>query len=371
MNKYDFDFKRIEDVLYEVLGIANPKDVMALKLQIHDSLKALSDAIEKKPIVGANEEEIMQKKELQKQALTKELDAIATEKDLETILRKCITIRYLTLLSLEVKVRPNDTYEAQNQKLSQRREIFAVSDLARTVPSIVDLMNRRDTLLNYIDIENRIVQFDKTENEILPSENPEEITYPDSKLMIQFRQKPSMFPESYRKCLEEAGIYAYDFGEVAYARFPNEEGRYTQQLTSKKMVGVIKKDEFGELRKYTVLMEDGFGDIPPEFFRDVLFSDMLLRNSRNNLNYLGSPERMPEDPWYGYRIQFDSIGLTEMLSAIYFENNPDRVSVQSNASRIKSVNDAMVLMQEKMEQAVRELFSDRTASSLGDDQRDV
>lgn len=194
MNKYDFDFRRIEDVLYEVLGIVNPTDIMSLKMQIRESLKALSDAIDKKAF--PNQED---KVDIQKRALAKELDSIVTEKDLDKVLKKCVTIRYLTLLSLEVKIRPDDTYEERSQKQAKRNEIFAVSDLVKSAPSISSLMKRRELLLNYIDSEHRIIPVDiepDSEQNLFMEGNQ---FYPNSKLDIEFRHKPEAFSGGVRK----------------------------------------------------------------------------------------------------------------------------------------------------------------------------
>lgn len=353
MNKYDFDFRRIEEVLYDVLGIVNPTDIMSLKMQIRESLKALSEAIDKKDFVGQED-----KVEAQKRALAKELDSIVTETDLDKVLKKCVTIRYLTLLSLEVKIRPDDTYEERSQKQAERNEIFAVSDLVKSAPSISNLMQRRDLLLNYIDSEHRIIPVNTSPDREQDSFMEGNGAYPDSKLDIQFHYRPEAFSGEHGKCLEEAGIYAYDFGDVVYSRFPDEEGNYKQELGRKRLVGVIKKDEFGELRKYSILMEEAFASLPPEFFRDILFSDMLLRNAKNNFGFLGTPEAMPDDPWYKHKVVFDGLLLEDMLRAIALEDNPNMVKVNSNFPRVRNIKEALIVMQEKMEQALKELFDD-------------
>lgn len=162
------------------------------------------------------------------------------------------------------------------------------------------------------------------------------------------------------KCLEEAGIYAFDFGDVTYSRFPDGEGHYSHDLGSKRLVGVVKKDEFGELRKYSVIMEEASANIPPEFFRDILFSDILLRNAKNNFGFLGVPEEMPDDAWYKHRVVFHELALEDMLRVLALEDDPNIVMVTSNFPRVKNTKEALLVMQEKMDQAVKELFEEDT-----------
>ena len=367
MNKYDFDFRKIEDVLYDVLGITNPTDIISLKMQIHESLNSLAKAIDRK---GFNQQE--DKIESQKNALYKELNSIATETDLDRILRKCITIRYLILLSLEVKVRYDDSFDVKAKKQEKRSEIFALSSLVKSVSSIVDFMEKRKVLLSYIDSENRVINYNTNwvdeKNDADEQNDMDFELYPDMHLEIKFNQKPTRFPEKYNEVLESAGIYVYDFGELIYSSSPNGQGQYIQQLGKKRFVGVIKKDEFGELKKYSVLMNEKFDNVPPEFYRDIMFSDMLLRNSKNNLGYLGNIESFLNDEKFGYKVIFEDVNLEELLRTIYFENDPDKVSVKSNLITVISVKEAYKKIEEKLEKAIRELFDkENSDKTVGDD----
>lgn len=361
MNKYDFDFRRIEDVLYDVLGIVNPTDIISLKMQIRESLNSLSEAIDKK--AETLDDATLEKIESQKQALYNELDSVATSSDLDAILRKCIKVRFMSLLSLEYKIRDKDSYEEKSRKQAKRGEIFAVSDMERSVPSFVELMENRTNILSHIDGENRQISFNTSPDPALLDGNP------NMKIDIQFQHRPDGFPDEYAKCLEEAGIYAYNFGDVVCFDTPNQEGDYLREVTRKKLVGVIKRDEFGELKKYSILMNDDFGEISPEFLRDILFSDVLLRNAKNNQNFLGVPRTSQRDREYGFKVGFSEEGLEEFLRAIYFENNPNMVKVESNFLRVKGVSEACRFMQEKMEQAINELQGPKKdeGKSMGDD----
>lgn len=369
MNKYNFDFRRIEDILHDMLGITNPDNIMSLKQQIRESLGALSDAIDRKTsILSPNNTKNGEK---QKTVLIKELDEIENETDLDKILRKCIIVKCITLLSLEVKVRPTDTYDEQRTKNNRRKELFAVSDLSKSVPSILDLMEKRRIELEYIDSDNRIIDFKRTEDNTsldLSQSSEKDLL---QRLDLNFSKKPSTTTGEYRKILEEAGIYVYRFGELTYSRFSPYEEDDIKEKYIKSLVGVIKKDEFGVLRKYAVLMNDIPGYMSPEFCRDVLFSDMLLRNAKNNMGFLGVPKRDYRDEKYGWRIGFDEIGLDEILSAIYFENDPSKVVVTSNFKRVNSVSDAFIVMEEKMEQAIQESFEHKNRNQsdrgIGDD----
>lgn len=364
MNKYDFDFKRIEDILYDVLGITEPTNIDALKLQIQSSLKALSDAIDKKCARLSPAEQ--KKAQKQKIPLNKELEGLSEENDLEKLLRKCITIKYLTLLSLDVKVRHSDSYEEKERKKLKRNEIFAVSDLVRSVPSILDLMKQRDLFLKRVDSKKRVIQYSTA-----PDKWGERLELPQSRLDIQFTKKPRSVSGLYGQILEEAGIYAYKFGDLIYSRCPNDDGVYTEQVTRKNLVGIIKKDEFDVLRKYTILMDDVPNSASPEFCRDILFNDMLLRNAKNNFGYIGIPKRFSQDRIYGHRISFDGDENADLLRVIHLENDPMNVVVNSNVKRISSLKDTYALMQEKMEQALRELFdqdeNNHNDRGIGDD----
>ena len=180
--------------------------------------------------------------------------------------------------------------------------------------------------------------------------------YPPMKLDIQFNSMPKKFLDEYNSVLEDAGIYTYKFGELIYSILPDEQGVYTQEITRKNFVGVIKKNEFDSLKKYTVLMDDISRKVPVEFYRDIMFSDMLLRNAHNNINYLGAPVAFPDDSYYGYRVEFDDVGVKDLLRAVSLESKNEIVKTQSNVFRVKSVNDAFSLMDEKMEKALKDLF---------------
>ena len=360
MNKYEFDFKRIEDVLYDVLGIVNPTDLMSLKMQIRESLHALSEAIDKKSVFLSSEQD--NKIYRQKNALYKELDDIVTETDLDTILRKCITIRYLTLLSLEVKIRPEDTYDERAMKQNRRNEIFALSSLIKSVPSIVKLIETRDLILNYIDAKNRKLSFDGKS----PKNVETQAFFQNPQLRFQvWKGDPVPVSGECGKILEEAGIYAFDMGKIEY--FPDDPENYVNAPASKSLMGIIKEDEFGDIKKYCVLTEGIHSDIKPEFYKDIMFSDMLLRNAKNNFGFLGIPKKLPEDVWYGYQVAFDSEdAYTEgMLKTICSENSPNIApsKPERSISEFKNVSDVYEIMEKKLEKASKDCFPKTTEES--------
>jgi len=359
LNKYDFDFRRVEDVLYETFGIANPTDIIALKMQIRESLSALEKSIDAKrsELKNVSEERI----QAQKNMLYKELDSIASEKDLEKVLRKCIEVRRFSILGLEEKVRPEDSHQVRSEKMLRKSEIFGLCELINGVDSIINLMEERNRVLRLVDSSERIIKFDK-----MPPEHGAD-GIPGMKLSINFQPRPDGFPDRYAECLQEAGIYAYNFGDLICFDEPNGEGLYTREVSRKKLVGIIKRDEFEELRKYSVLMNDEFEDIPPEFYRDILFSDMLLRNAKKNFNVLGIPEEYPEDNEYGYRVGFEEFGLEELLRAMHFENDQSIVTIETNFERATDVSKACSVMQEKMEQAIRELEASHKRRTIDKD----
>ena len=364
MDKYSFDFKRIEDVLHDSLGIINPTDIEALKTQIRNDLSLLSKSIEKK--ASENPFATPEKVEKQKSILYRELDEIANEKSLEKVLRKCIVVKEITLLSLELREHLTDSDEEKLQKRKRRSDIFAVSQLTKSVPSIVELMEQRDNILNHIEIDNRIIKFDKTSNTLNHQQD-----YPSNRLDIHIASKPRKATGLYGTILEEAGINIYNFGSVTHYKLPNRNGKYTQQLNSKDLVGVIKKDEFGELKIYTVLMDDISRTVSPEFCRDIIFSDMLLRNAQNNFGVYGGFEEDPSDRIYGSKVSFREIGLEDYVTAVCFENDPSKVKIRSDFMRIKNVKEAFKLMESKMDKALRELFEKTNQSTenrgIGDD----
>jgi len=355
LNKYEFDFKRIEDVLYDVLGIVNPTDLMSLKMQIRESLHALSEAIDKKGVFLDAEHD--NKVFKQKNALYKELDDIVAETDLDTILRKCITIRYLTLLSLEVKIRPEDTYDERTMKQDRRNEIFALSSLIKSVPSIVKLIETRDLVLNYIDAKHRIVSFDRKSQKSIQNQ----VFFPNPQLRFQLiKGDPVPVSGECGRMLEEAGIYAFDFGKVEY--YPDSPDNYVNAPASKNLMGIVKKDEFGEKKKYCVFTEGIRSDIKPEFYRDIMFSDMLLRNAKNNLGFLGVPKKLPDDVWYGCQVAFESDDAyaEDMLRTIYLEHTSDAVptiKTERSISEVRNVRDIYEIMEKKLEKVSKECFN--------------
>ena len=192
---------------------------------------------------------------------------------------------------------------------------------------------------------------------------------PYNKLDIGFFSQPITFPEEYREVLEDSGIYAYRFGGIRYSILPNKTGKYTQEYDTKELVGVIKKDEFGKVQKYSILMDKFSYRIPPKFYRDIVFSDMVLRNSENTCGYVGGIRRNREDLEYGYKICYDDLNLNVFLRALYFNDKQEFVKTVSNFSKVKNYNDARNVIIKKLEHALDRLFAgdEKEEKIIGDD----
>lgn len=343
MTKYDFDFENIEEMLYNDLGIANPTDIMSLKLQYRNDLDALKKSIEKKNAPEAKDKEL--------NFIYQTIDDIAKERDINKILTNYISYVSMRKLTLDYNVKSDDTDDDKKIKIEGRNRIFAITSLIKSVPDFVDLIKKRKNVLEHIDLENRIVNFDKQSEE----ESLIEKQYPKIKLNIDFDNIPAELPKEYRKALKTSEIYVNEFGEVTCQGFVDKDSNSIIELIKKKLVAVIKKDEFGEMKKYSILMDEDLKNAPAEFIRDVLFSDIMLRNSKNNLNYIGSIEKDENDSKYGFKVVFNESGLEDLLRGIYFEKNDEMVKISSNNSKINSIEDAFSLLQEKMNRMVREL----------------
>ena len=152
LNKYDFDFIRIEDVLYNLLGITETNNINALKMQIRENLLALQEALMKKNN-GVSDSNV--------RAVEKQLAMIDAENDIDKVLSECIKVRLYAVLSLDAKIRLNDSYGAKSEKKAIRNELYAISDLVKSVPSFNKFLKNREILLNYIDSKNRIVSYNK------------------------------------------------------------------------------------------------------------------------------------------------------------------------------------------------------------------
>ena len=352
MNMYDFDFNRIEDVLSDLLNIHNPTDIDSLKVQIRDNLNALLNSISKKgeEMVAqqGDTERLHNKIEAQKSKAQKELEEVDAETDLEKVLRKLIDIRCMVLLSLEVKVRQDDSYEERLVKQEKRNKGYALYEMVGKIPSILELMKQRQRILKHIDVQKRIIPFDNTiiKNVDMPT------IYPVHKLNIYFKSRPEELQDEYGKVFNDADIHLFKFGTVVYSRFPNEKGVYTQELNRKELVGIVKKNEFSEEKIYTVLMNDLDREVSPKFYRDIAFSDIALRNAKNNQGFLGVPEKDTDDGEYGYQLSFDDIGVEDLLRAIYLEDDENTVLVESNFPGVKSVKGTFAIMKEKMSQTL-------------------
>ena len=393
--KYDLDFKSLRDVLKRVLGIVDPTNLDSLKSQLEDiyyqlskayedryeyeiktkesELEALAsedlqdagpaktqEAQEKIETVKKEISDLREKLETHRRNKEREVEIIRKKSDCNKALKSCIFNRLSIIQSLEAKPMPGDTEEQIAEKERKRAEAALIYSLSDKVPSFVDFIEKRDELLEHIDVDDRIVKFPKNFDE---KDSERTSKYPVHKLYIMF-SRPE-FPREYKKVFEKAGIYAFRFGYVAHLTFPNEKtGRYSQEHCRKELIGITKKDEFGELKRYTVMMDSFSTRVPPEFYRDVLFSDMVLRNAENNLGYIGGPKEDREDKKYGYRVGFEGIGLTDFLRAIYLEDKNNVVSVESNYIRdskfpdgINSVKSAFQMINLEMGNGLKNLFN--------------
>ena len=415
MNKYDFDLKNFEEVLYEILGISDLFDINSVKAQLKKCFTDLNKALNKKhnslsraikdkqkellirieeidlELKKANlsddeketlndektklEENLLEcktkietlneKRKVQVNRLNKELVDISSDNDIDSLIKKYITVKAVTLLSINFKEKNSDTEEEKNYKKEARQKVFAVTNTIRNVESIKDFVTKKSYLLNYIDEENKIIKFSTTP----PNINESDSKYPFQKLYISFNSKPILFPTEYRKVFEEAGIEAYRFGNLECSRFPDSNGKYHQNTCRKEFIGIIKTDEFGVLQKYTVLMEMFSRNVPPEFYRDILFSDEVLRNSKNNLGFLGALEKDSNNK-YGYKLVFSDLETKQFLRIMYFEKEKDYVSISSNSSRINSIKETYKLMEESMEKIIDDKLNSQTvedSKSIGDE----
>ena len=411
-DNYDFDFKSFDEIIKEVLGIVDLTDINSLKDQLKKSLIDLDNAltVKQKDLLSEREEKIsalskkvleinskVEKGELskdeteeleatrdsilkdienlqskidglksklaiQKRKLSSEIDEITSEKNIDNILKKYIGIRYLSIQHLESRVLSTDSEDVKVAKNIENKNARLIFNLSRLVPSFEKLIVQRNELLKHIDTESRIIQFSKKE----PKNTDRYDVFLPNKLEILFKSSPEEFPDKYGQMLENSGIYTYRFGVVKYSNMPNQSGQYIQGCAPKELVGVIKKDEFGQIQRYAVLMEQFSRDVPPEFYRDVLFSDMALRNSENNLGYLGEPEVDSTDKKYGYKLGFKGTSITDLLTAIYFEDLCNFVEVNCNYPLVRGVRESRMLMNSKMEQALDKLFASKQDKSWGE-----
>lgn len=381
MNKYDFDFIKLDNALYDILGIVNPLDIISLKTQFCKNVNTLIDAISKKNselidkknmvisklssdikdveyniskssflknselknkknllIKSLNDEQeslnkIITQFNEKKGELQTELDNISKETDIEVVLKKCITLKNNTLLSLENKIRSGDIYDEIAKKNNKRKEIFALTDLVKSVNSVTDLINERNFLLKYIE---RKLNFQEIR------ETNEYYSILNKKISIQFNMKPINFFDDYITFFEDAKIFVYNFGNVKF-QFEILDDNVRKSI-DKCLVGIIKRNEFNEIKFYTVLMDNYSSDIPKEFYRDIILSDIVLRNAKNNYKYLGNIVKNINDNLYGYKIDFNyDFCLKKFLEEISLSDSKD-ITIISNISRIKSINDALELM---------------------------
>lgn len=356
MNKNNLGMKKFEEILSEVLDIRTPRSITYLKFQIKFIMTDLIKDMERNypNLVGT------EKFEAEKQKRIDELNEFMAEKDLETVLRECIAIRAMSIQSYEAKIKPEDSEKVREEKLKRIKEAHDVANIVENIPSLLDFMDKRRNALNCVDYENPEVKFDKSK----PKFSEKAILNPYHNLDIRFFDRPSKFPNNYEKVLEDAGIYAYRFGGIRHSILPDENNRYTENFDTKELVGIIKKDEFGNIQRYSVLMDKLSYDIPPEFYRDVLFSDVVLQNSYNNCGYLGEI-RKDNGNKYGHRIFFDGIMLSDFIRALYYNDRPELVEITSNYSKVKNVNEAMELVDKKLENALNRLFAEDKEKSSG------
>ena len=134
MIKNELDFRNFEEVLEEVLGIKNPRNISSLKFQIKQTFEYLIHDMEK----NCQNSDIF---EIQKQRRLKELEEFLAEDDLEKVLKKCIAIRDIYIQSYQEKIKLGDSDNVRKEKLRKIRAAHKVTFISEKVPSLLDFMD--------------------------------------------------------------------------------------------------------------------------------------------------------------------------------------------------------------------------------------
>jgi len=117
-------------------------------------------------------------------------------------------------------------------------------------------------------------------------------------------------------------IFAYDFGRFQFktplAGDNVDQTSSCYYSTEYSLIGVIRRDEDGAFKKYHGIIYQRVADILPEFYANVAFSNMVLRNAtKNNFGYIGDIEKA-ENTDYGSMLVFNPLDIDKLIGAISY-----------------------------------------------------
>lgn len=257
---------------------------------------------------------------------------------------------------------PIEELNAENMKLS------AISSIFKTVEDVRRYFEVNCNVLDHVDVENRdmskyayrpssILRYTSGEsyqgkNFVGPSLEylqsiilQEEI--PDYKYKIQIYQKPEKIPFDDK--------VVYKFGTFSYATNITTRGGAKYGLTHD-IIGAILMDENEEVSIYHGVIYYRQSDIPEDFYKDIVFSNIVFRNAmKHNFGYMGAVERrndsQPDDRYSNWILSYKSIDSDEVIRALSFATEKPG---QSNLNNISTLADAYDLIDYTLKQAIQE-----------------
>ncbi|MCI8308643.1 MAG: hypothetical protein HFJ45_00140 [Clostridia bacterium] len=127
-----------------------------------------------------------------------------------------------------------------------------------------------------------------------------------------------------KKSLNGTDMQVYDFGSFIYQSMPKKNGKYFYTNNLNRLVGIIKRNEEGRIEAYHGVIQ--FNAYDPQFYINVAFSDVMLRNAqRNNFGFIGYVvDNEKSYNTYAHKLSFTNcLGPSDDVTALSYALNHD------------------------------------------------
>ena len=281
----DYDFQNF----FEVIGIEKYDDIEYLKSEIEELKLKLKDAIIRNPTRSTDEDN----EELEKEYdhFIKNIGCFDKENSAYSVLdyiSQIVNLKYfMSLFDKGISSKEKNLASLAYRQL-------------RTPEDVEKYISKKLLPLERIDCENRNLNNLK-----------------DSRKDCMCGLKKHTTPQLKLGYKTEDGetIKVYETGTFAYKSLKRPDGTYAKGSDGYSILTVLKNDSSGNLKTYNGVMRlNEYVGNDPEFYANVVFSDLNMRNAmHNNYGYIGSVCIQN-----GNRcLEYKEIDIDELISALY------------------------------------------------------
>lgn len=347
------------------------KNLVSIKIkELNEALKKINEDIENKK---ANAD-------TQKNKILKEFENVKEISDPYKALKIIATFKVNALLtpSNVKKLSPEKLEEcrAVRKILTENKDLREYLDSNRFITQYVDIKNADQSALAYKEQENsnsnkKNATYNK--NKRVSKNNPLPMYDYNIKVGRKTEMGWTLDPVLlFEDELKDKKMQIYDFGKFEYRYFPKKDGKYMYTSNGNSLIGIVKEDENGNLQTYHGVIDMEIED--PEFYINVPFSDMMMKNAEeNNFGYIGHVSDNPNpDAKYKHYLDFKDENLGEIVTALSYAmtHNGKSNVVRKNLKEVYEAIDELMIQKYNNKDIHVELKETKETSETTPDGRD-